>query len=76
MRKPWLSARAFFVLVWGQSGQMRSLSSFGSDGLGLRLAQQAMDEVDRLRGEIAGISSGEDRIDVSTSKELIVRSDS
>lgn len=42
----------------------------------LRLAQQAMDEVDRLRGEIARISSGEDRMDVSTSKELIVRSDS
>jgi hypothetical protein len=42
----------------------------------LRLAQQAMDEVDRLRGEIAGISSGEDRMGVSTSKELIVRNDS
>lgn len=41
----------------------------------LRLAQQAMDEVDRLRGEIAGGSSGEDRMDVSTSKELIVRND-
>nr|UVX79170.1 MAG: chaperone of endosialidase [Bacteriophage sp.] len=42
----------------------------------LRLAQQAMDEVDRLRGEITGGSSGEDRMDVSTSKELIVRNDS
>lgn len=42
----------------------------------LRLAQQAMDEVDRLRGEVAGVSSGEDRMDVSTSKELIVRNDS
>nr|UVN04787.1 MAG: chaperone of endosialidase [Bacteriophage sp.] len=42
----------------------------------LRLAQQAMDEVDRLRGEIAGVSSGEDRMDVSTSKELIARNDS
>lgn len=42
----------------------------------LRLAQQAMDEVDRLRGEITGISSGEDRMGVSTSKELIVRNDS
>lgn len=42
----------------------------------LRLAQQAMDEVDRLRGEIAGGSVGEDRMDVSTSKELIVRNDS
>lgn len=41
----------------------------------LRLAQQAMDEVDRLRGEVAGVSSGKDRMDVSTSKELIVRSD-
>lgn len=42
----------------------------------LRLAQQAMDEVDRLRGEIVGVSSGEDRMDVSTSKELIVRNNS
>lgn len=42
----------------------------------LRLAQQAMDEVDRLRGEVTGISSGEDRMGVSTSKELIVRNDS
>lgn len=42
----------------------------------LRLAQQAMDEVDRLKDEIAGVSSGEDRMDVSTSKELIVRNDS
>lgn len=42
----------------------------------LRLAQQAMDEVDRLRGEIAGVSSGDDRMDVSTSEELIVRNDS
>lgn len=42
----------------------------------LRLAQQAMDEADRLRGEIARIFSGDDRMDVSTSKELIVRNDS
>lgn len=42
----------------------------------LRLAQQAMDEVDRLRSEVAGVSSGGDRMNVSTSKELIVRSDS
>lgn len=42
----------------------------------LRLAQQAMDEVDRLKSEIAGGSPGEDRMDVSTSRELIVRSDS
>lgn len=42
----------------------------------LRLAQQAMDEVDGLRAEMAGGSSGEDRMDVSPSKELIVRSDS
>lgn len=42
----------------------------------LRLAQQAMDEVDRLKGEIVGVSSGEDRMDVSTSKELIARNDS
>lgn len=42
----------------------------------LRLAQQAMDEVDRLKSEIAGVSPGEDRMDVSTSKELIVRNDS
>lgn len=42
----------------------------------LRLAQQAMDEVDRLRGEVARLSSGKDRMDVSTSKELIVRNDS
>ena len=34
----------------------------------LRLAQQAMDEVDRLRGEVARVSSGEDRMVVSTSK--------
>lgn len=36
----------------------------------LRLAQQAMDEVDRLRGMVAGGSSGEDRMDVSTSKRI------
>lgn len=42
----------------------------------LRLAQQAMDEVDMLRGEIARIFSVDDRMDVSTSKELIVRNDS
>lgn len=42
----------------------------------LRLAQQAMDEVDELRSEIARISSGEDKMNVSTSKELIVRNDS
>ena len=42
----------------------------------LRLAQQAMDEVDRLRGEVMRFSSGEDRMGVSTSKELIVRNDS
>ena len=42
----------------------------------LRLAQQAMDEVDRLKSEIAGVSPGKDRMDMSTSEELIVRSDS
>nr|UVX56792.1 MAG: chaperone of endosialidase [Bacteriophage sp.] len=42
----------------------------------LRLAQQAMDEVDRLKGEIAVVSPGEDRMGVSMSKELIVRNDS
>ena len=36
----------------------------------LRLAQQAMDEVDRLKDEIAGVSSGEGRMDVSTSKRI------
>jgi hypothetical protein len=36
----------------------------------LRLAQQAMDEVDRLKDEIAGVSSGEDRMDVSTLKRI------
>lgn len=41
----------------------------------LRLAQQAMDEVDRLKGMVAGGSSGGDRMDGSTSKELIVRND-
>lgn len=41
----------------------------------LRLAQQAMDEVDRLKGMVADGSAGEDRISVSTSKELIVRND-
>lgn len=41
----------------------------------LRLAQQAMDEVDRLKGIVADGSAGEDRMGVSTSKELIVRDD-
>lgn len=41
----------------------------------LRLAQQAMDEVDELRGEVARLSSVVGRMGVSTSKELIVRSD-
>lgn len=34
----------------------------------LRLAQRAMDEVDELKREVAGLSSGKDRMDVSTSK--------
>ena len=41
----------------------------------LRLAQQAMDEVDELRAEVARLSSVVGRMGVSTSKELIVRSD-
>lgn len=41
----------------------------------LRLAQQAMDEVDALRTEVARLSSVVGKMGVSTSKELIVRSD-
>ena len=41
----------------------------------LRLAQQAMDEVDELRTEVARISSVVGKMGVSTSKELIVRND-
>lgn len=41
----------------------------------LRLAQQAMDEVDALRTEVARLSSAVGKMGVSTSKELIVRSD-
>lgn len=41
----------------------------------LRLAQQAMDEVDELRTEVARLSSVVGKMGVSTSKELIVRSD-
>lgn len=41
----------------------------------LRLAQQAMDEVDELRTEVARLSSLVGKMGVSTSKELIVRSD-
>ena len=41
----------------------------------LRLAQKAMDEVDELRSEVARLSSVVGRMGVSTSKELIVRSD-
>lgn len=41
----------------------------------LRLAQQAMDEVDELRTEVARLSSVVGKMSVSTSKELIVRSD-
>ena len=41
----------------------------------LRLAQQAMDGVDELRAEIARLSSLVGKMDVSTSKELIVRND-
>lgn len=40
----------------------------------LRLAQQAMDEVDELRTEVARLSSVVGKMGVSTSKELIVRS--
>lgn len=41
----------------------------------LRLAQQAMDEVDELRTEVARLSAVVGKMGVSTSKELIVRSD-
>lgn len=41
----------------------------------LRLAQQAMDEVDELRSEVDRLSAVVGRMGVSTSKELIVRSD-
>lgn len=41
----------------------------------LRLAQESMDEVDRLRAEVARLSSVVGKMGVSTSKELIVRSD-
>lgn len=41
----------------------------------LRLAQQAMDEVDGLRTEVARLSSVVGKMGVSTSKESIVRSD-
>lgn len=41
----------------------------------LRLAQQAMDEVDELRAEVARFSALVGKMGVSTSKELIVRSD-
>lgn len=41
----------------------------------LRLAQQAMDEVDKLRTEVVRLSSVVGKMGVSTSKELIVRSD-
>nr|UWD63369.1 MAG: chaperone of endosialidase [Bacteriophage sp.] len=41
----------------------------------LRLAQQAMDEVDELRGEVSRLSSLVGKMGVSTSEELIVRND-
>lgn len=41
----------------------------------LRLAQQAMDEVDELRTEVARLSSVVGKMGVSASKELIVRND-
>lgn len=41
----------------------------------LRLVQQAMDEVDELKAEVARLSSVVGKMGVSTSKELIVRSD-
>lgn len=41
----------------------------------LRLVQEAMDEVDELRTEVARLSSVVGKMGVSTSKELIVRSD-
>ena len=42
----------------------------------LRLAQKAMDEVDELRSEVARLSAAVGKMGVSTSKELIMRSDS
>ena len=41
----------------------------------LRLAQEAMDEVDELRAEVARLSAVVGKMGVSMSKELIVRSD-
>lgn len=41
----------------------------------LRLVQRTMDEVDELRSEVARLSSVVGKMGVSTSKELIVRSD-
>ena len=41
----------------------------------LRLAQEAMDEVDELKGEVVRLSSLVGKMGVSTSKELIVRND-
>lgn len=41
----------------------------------LRLAQQAMDEVDELKEEVSRLSSLVGKMGVSTSKELIVRND-
>lgn len=41
----------------------------------LRLAQQAMDEVDELKAEVSRLSSVVGKMGVSTSKELIVRND-
>lgn len=41
----------------------------------LRLAQQAMDEVDALRGEVESLSARVDRMGGSVSKDLIVRDD-
>lgn len=41
----------------------------------LRLVQQAMDEVDELKAEVARLSSVVGKMGVSTSKELIVRND-
>lgn len=41
----------------------------------LRLAQKAMDEVDELRSEVARLSTAVGKMGVSTSKELIVRSE-
>lgn len=42
----------------------------------LRLAQEALDEVDELKAEVARLSAVVGKMGVSTSKELIVRSDS